>query len=511
MPRLGLRAKFFLYSNTVIAVTMALATTIALVHERSVRYQAIYERAMSLAEALSIPVTDALMYEDLGLVAETGLTDNYIQQIIARNRDLMRYIVVTDPGGRVTHSNRWWLLGKRFPRAFTDCGHVPGPVSEILPDRERREDTAPGPAGDQVLEVRTPLRIRSKCWGSLAVGFSLAPIEREVRAVAGRYVLIALVLMLGNSVLTAIYVESLIRPLLALHQVMTRAGKGDLAVRADVRRRDEIGELAEAFNRMMEELREARETEKVRQSQLAHMEKMAAIGTLAAGVAHEVNNPLGGILTCLENLRANPGDREMLERYLDLIQDGLKRIERTVANLLGFSRQRPPQPEPTSINHNLRHVVELADYQLRRAGVEVRFQLDPADPKAMADHFQMEQLFLNLVLNAIQAMPDGGVLGLSTEVREGKIIASIADTGVGIPAEIVDRIFEPFFTTREVGKGTGLGLAVSWSIASAHGGSIAVESEVGRGSVFRVILPLLREDDGAEEAGGAEGATEEQG
>ncbi len=507
MPRLGLRAKFFLYSNTVIAVTMALATTIALVHERSVRYEAIYERAMSLAEALSIPVTDALMYEDLGLVAETGLTDNYIQEILARNRDLMRYIVVADPAGRVTHSNRWWLLGKRFPRAFADCGHVAGAVSEILVDRERRDEREPDPAADQVLEVRVPLRIRSKCWGSLAVGFSLAPIEREVRAVAGRYVLIALVLMLGNSVLTAIYVESLIRPILDLHQVMTRAGKGDLAVRADVRRRDEIGELAEAFNRMMEELREARETEKVRQSQLAHMEKMAAIGTLAAGVAHEVNNPLGGILTCIENLRANPDDREMLGRYLDLIQDGLQRIERTVANLLGFSRQRPPRPEPTSINHNLRHVTELADYQLRRAGIEVRFELDPSDPKAMADHFQMEQLFLNLVLNAIQAMPGGGTLTLSTEVRDGRIIASVADTGVGIAPEILDRIFEPFFTTREVGKGTGLGLAVSWSIASAHGGSIAVESEVGKGSVFRVILPLLREDD---EERGREDSTEGQ-
>ena len=504
MPRLGLRAKFFLYSNTVIAVTMGLATTIALVHERSVRYQAIYERAMSLAEALAIPVTDALMYEDLGLVAETGLTDNYIQEILARNRDLMRYIVVTDPAGRVTHSNRWWLLGKGFPRALPDCGHVPEPVSAILVDDARRGGPPPDPRGDQVLEVRVPLRIRSKCWGTLAVGFSLAPIEEEVRAVAGRYVLIALVLMLGNSVLTAIYVESLIRPLLALHQVMTRAGKGDLSVRAAVRRRDEIGELAEAFNRMMEELREARENEKVRQSQLAHMEKMAAIGTLAAGVAHEVNNPLGGILTCIENLRADPGDREMLERYLGLIEDGLRRIERTVANLLGFSRQRPPRPEPTSINHNLRHVVELADYQLRREGIEVRFELDESDPLAMADHFQMEQLFLNLVLNAIQAMPGGGVLTLSTEVRDGRIVASVADTGVGIPPEIRDRIFDPFFTTREVGKGTGLGLAVSYSIASAHGGSIEVESEVGKGSVFRVILPLLRD-------GGADEATEEQG
>jgi signal transduction histidine kinase len=227
---------------------------------------------------------------------------------------------------------------------------------------------------------------------------------------------------------------------------------------------------------------------------------MAAMGTLAAGVAHEVNNPLGGVLTCIENMRADPQDAEMRERYLDLIHDGLKRIERTVANLLDFSRQQQMQLEPTSINHNLRHVAELVDYQTKKRRVQMVFELDPKEPHVMADHFQMEQMFLNLVLNAIQAMPDGGVLTLHTHQTDSRVVAEVRDTGVGIPERIRDRIFDPFFTTREVGEGTGLGLAVTDSIVVAHGGTMEVESTVGRGTVFRVGLKIVDVQPRMEEA-----------
>ena len=242
---------------------------------------------------------------------------------------------------------------------------------------------------------------------------------------------------------------------------------------------------------MMDELEASRKRETVQRAQLAHTEKMAAVGTLAAGVAHEVNNPLAGVSACLENLRAHPDDLEMRKRYLDLIGDGLKRIERTVANLLNFSRQRELKPESTSINHNLLHVAELVGYQLRRANVEVRFDLDDDQAVVMADHFQMEQLFLNLVLNAIEAMPEGGTLVLRTEVQNGEVIAEVSDSGLGIPAEIRERVFDPFFTTREVGEGTGLGLAVSDSIVAAHGGSMEVDSRVGVGTTFRVRLASI--------------------
>lgn len=478
MLKLGLRAKFFLYSNTVIAVTMTVATLLVALHDRARQYEAAERYARGLAGALASPITDALMYEDLGLVAETGLTENYISEILQQDPERLRYVVVANPNGIVTHSNRWRLLGHHFARALG-----PGSIRTGAVVSQLTED------GEHLLEVRVPLHISTKFWGSLALGYSLRPIEQELTALAWRLIEMALLLMLANSVLTALYVESLIRPILRMHQTMKRAGDGEFSARVGTRSRDEVGELGQAFNGMMDELEAARERDKAGQTQLAHTEKMAALGTLAAGVAHEVNNPLGGILACIENMRADPEDRDMRDRYLVLIHDGLRRIERTVANLLDFSRRRELKAEPTSVNHCLLHVGELVEYQLRRGGVELKLDLDPDEPIILGDHFQIEQLFLNLVLNGLQAMPKGGTLALRTRQRDGRVVAEVRDTGTGIPEDIRPRIFDPFFTTRPVGEGTGLGLAVSDSIVVAHGGRIDVESRPGLGSVFRVILP----------------------
>lgn len=481
--RLGLRTKFFLYSNTLIVVTLTVVAILGVTFERKSRYQGIVNRARSLTETLAIPITDALMYEDLGLVSESGLIENTIGEVVRRNRDLIRYVIVADTSGKVQYSNRWELLGKPFPRALGPDAIGKESLTQIL----RTKD------GERILEVRTTLNISTKFWGSLAAGFSLRPVEQAVATIGKRVGIMALILMLGNSILTALYVETLIRPILALNDRMKRAARGDLSVRADERRNDEVGELASAFNRMMDELEEAKERDAVRQSQLAHTEKMAAVGTLAAGVAHEVNNPLAGILACSENLEASLDDPEEVREYMKLIRDGLQRIERTIQNLLDFSRTREITLEPTSINHNILHVLEMTSYQLKRNKIESRLELSPDVPLVLVDHFQIEQLFLNLILNAIQAMPHGGTLTIRTAVADGELMAEVVDDGVGIPVEIRERIFDPFFTTREVGEGTGLGLAVSDTIVRAHGGSIEVESEEGKGSVFRVRLPLTNE------------------
>ncbi len=480
MIKLGLRTRFFLYSNTVIAVTMALVTFFWMLHERRSQHDAISSRGQSIVEAMAVALAEPLRG---GSVRGGRAVDSYIQEIVDRNPDFVRSVEVTDASGVVTHSSQPELVGSRMEPSTIGEPRYRQPVVGV---RSRGD-------GESLLEVRSQLGSSAELVGSLVVDFSLEPIERQVSIVARRAALVAIILMLFNSALTALYVETLIRPILTLNETMKRAGRGDLSARSVERSGDEVGELSDAFNRMMEELEAAREREKVQRTQLAHTEKMAAVGTLAAGVAHEVNNPLAGISACLDNLRAHPDDLDMRERYLDLIRDGLKRIERTVANLLNFSRQREIRPEATSINHNLRHVVELVGYQLRRANVEVRFDLDNDDALVMADHFQMEQLFLNLVLNAIEAMPDGGTLDLRTRVRDGNVVAEVRDSGSGIPDEIRERIFDPFFTTREVGEGTGLGLAVSDSIVAAHGGTLEVTSRVGAGTTFRVRLNAMVE------------------
>jgi signal transduction histidine kinase len=463
---------------------MTIVTLFAMVHERNSQHEAIDQRGRSIADAMGILITDAMVQKNGHDIEDSDVVDRSISQILLRNQDLMRYVVVCDPVGRVIHATDPPIVNGFFPRALGPESLGAPPVSGFRV----------GSGGDRLLEVRTSLGKNETFAGSLAIGFSLEPVEQRVADLARRAIVAAIILMLVNSVLTAVYVETLIRPILALNQTMKRAGFENLGVRALARTGDEVGELAEAFNRMMDELEAAREREKVQRAQLAHTEKMAAVGTLAAGVAHEVNNPLAGVMACVENMKSDPDDSEQSELYLDLIVDGLNRIERTINTLLNFSRQRDMSLEETSLNHNLKHVVELVGYQLRRAGIEVRFDLDESGAVVLADHFQMEQLFLNLVLNAVQAMPRGGELVLRTRVGERTVSAEVGDTGPGIPEDIRDRIFDPFFTTREVGEGTGLGLSVSDTITAAHGGKIEVHSTVGVGTVFRVELPLPRED-----------------
>ncbi len=479
--KLGLRLRFFLYSNTLIAVTMTLVTVLGTIHERRTLNDAIVSRGRSLVEAIAIAISDLETLEQDSSGTHKEQIEHYISEIMASNQDVMLRVVVASVDGVVIHASAPDLVGTSLQ-------------SLALPDHPSRTSQLVAEAVSEerdVLQVRAPIESGGHRRGTLLVDFSLLPIERKVREVAGRAALIALLLMLGNSIMTALYVETLIRPILNLNQTMKKAGEGNLMVRAPTRRGDEVAELADVFNRMMDELEAAREREELQRAQLAHTEKMAAVGTLAAGVAHEVNNPLAGVLASIENMRASPDDEEMRDRYLQLIADGLKRIERTVANLLNFARPREIRLEPTSVNHNLRHVVELVGYQLRAANVDVKFDLDDDPAIVEADHFQMEQLFLNLVLNALDAMRGGGTLALRTRVRGGKVIAEVRDTGHGIEPEIRDRIFDPFFTTRDVGEGTGLGLAVSGSIVAAHGGHIEIESTVGKGTTFRVIMAAM--------------------
>ena len=489
MIKLGLRIRFFLYSNTLIVVTMTLVAVLGAMYQRRTLYDAIVGRGRSIVESMVVPITFVEGQKEIQF-GQSGLIERYVAEVMARNLDVMRYVLVTNDSGSVTHASRPEMVGSAFVRALTpaDFGGEPQADEQLDSNDEK------------VLEVRSALLYDGDFLGTLAVGFSMEPIERQVRDVAGKAGLVALILMLGNSIMTAIYVETLIRPILHLNQTMKRAGEGDLTVRAPTRHGDEVAELADVFNRMMEELEAARGREELQRAQLAHTEKMAAVGTLAAGVAHEVNNPLSGVLASIENMRDNPNDEAMRDRYVELIADGLKRIERTVANLLNFARPREIKLERTSINHNLRHVVELVGYQLRAAEVEVNWDLDDDPAVVEADHFQMEQLFLNLVLNALDAMRSGGTLSLRTRVRGGKVIAEVRDTGHGIPAEIRDRIFDPFFTTREVGEGTGLGLAVSGSIVAAHGGWLELETAVGRGTTFRVIMAAAAKEEDEGEA-----------
>ncbi len=227
------------------------------------------------------------------------------------------------------------------------------------------------------------------------------------------------------------------------------------------------------------------------EQQVLNAEKLASVGKLAAGVAHEINNPLGGILNCLYNLRKGGLSRDRQAEYLVSMEDGLGRVQKIVRQLLDFSQQHDPELAPTEVNSVIERVLALTNYVFAGTGVCLRRELGSDLPPLMADRHMIEQVLMNLILNAAQAIPEEGVVTVRSGKDGGWCTIEVEDTGCGIPAEVLPKIFDPFFTTKGQGEGTGLGLSVSLGIVERHGGEIAVRSQVGKGTVFTVRLPAL--------------------
>jgi PAS domain S-box-containing protein len=235
--------------------------------------------------------------------------------------------------------------------------------------------------------------------------------------------------------------------------------------------------------------RDLTETKRLEQ-QIRNSERLASVGKLAAGVAHEINNPLGGILNCLYNLRKGTVSQARQDEYVVSMEDGLRRVQKIVRQLLDFSQQREPEPAPTNLNAVLDRVLVLLEHVFTANGIRLDKDFQANLPILFVDGHMMEQVFMNLLLNAIQSIRERGTITLRTYVREDSVVVEVRDTGCGIPSHVLPRIFDPFFTTKTTGEGTGLGLSVSLGIVERHGGHIRVESEMGHGTTFTVTFPL---------------------
>ena len=239
----------------------------------------------------------------------------------------------------------------------------------------------------------------------------------------------------------------------------------------------------------------AEEREKQLQEELSLSSRLASVGELAAGVAHEVNNPLTGIIGFSQRLLRKSTDEAAI-RDLERIHNEAQRAAKVVRNLLTFARRRKPKKEYLDVNEILARALELRAYELKTSNIELTVEFIPDLPKITADFHQMQDVFLNIILNAEQAMVEanqGGKLNIKTQKVKGYIKISFTDDGPGISAEQLEEIFDPFFTTREEKGGTGLGLSVCHGIVIEHGGRIYAKSKPGKGATFTVELPLTTE------------------
>ena len=234
-------------------------------------------------------------------------------------------------------------------------------------------------------------------------------------------------------------------------------------------------------------------TQKVQlENQLLQAEKLSSIGLFAAGIAHEVNTPLAGISSYVQMLLRDTPDDDRNKEILRRIESQSFRASDIVNNLLNFARVDETDFKEINLNSVMTETVSLLAPSLRKNGVEIDLELDPTLPKTVGSSGKLQQVFMNLFLNARDAMPEGGRIRVNTSAQNSSLIVEVEDTGQGISRDNIEKIYDPFFTTKEIGKGTGLGLSVSYGIIQEHSGRIAVDSEPGRGTTFKIHLPLAR-------------------
>ncbi|MBN1657421.1 MAG: cache domain-containing protein [Anaerolineae bacterium] len=351
-----------------------------------------------------------------------------------------------------------------------------------------------------------PLRdYRGQVVGSLYVGARESAFRALVQDVTNRVLIIALVSILLAGIVAVPVARVIIRPVAELVEANRRVARGDLGARVKPYGRGELALLGRTFNSMIEALQEAQqklmrtlnnmaETLQETQQELLHKEKLASTGQLAAGVAHELNNPLGTILLYSNIVYKEIPEDDPHREDLQMVIGETNRCKIIVRNLLDFARQNEVLARPTNLNHLLRDLVSKWQQQVGFQAVEIVLDLDPEVPVIHADPLQLEQVLTNLAENAVEAMEHtvGGRLTLRTELAplgQG-VRLSVSDTGRGISEENRAKLFTPFFTTKPVGSGTGLGLAIVYGIVKMHGGQIQIQSEEGQGTAFTITLPF---------------------
>ncbi len=480
---LTLRMKMILGIGTILLIVIVLYALVAL------RSQGKYLQDLARHEAdLIAAVADRALARAMGQ-GETAV----VQAILSRigEHSVLAGIRIVDAEGRIQRSNRPAERGQLLPQGQRPAGLNPDPVWNLE---------------EQTVDVFRPILNGTACFGChareramlgyLSVRVSFPAIDSDV-AQQWTFMIVAafLSLLVAGSSIAVFYTVSVGRRVEALSDSMKRVEAGDLGARVPEDNADELGRLGRSFNAMVARLADARQQLEDRHAEaMRRTQSLASLGQLAAGVAHEINNPIAGMQNCVRRLLKGAKDDAQRVEYLGMLRAGLERIGRTVGQLLNFARESRPRLCPTDLPPLLNRCILLCEHGVLANGITLHLSAEEGLPAVLADPQQLEQVFLNVLKNAVEAMPSGGALDVQVGRMErddrSHVAVRIADMGVGIHPDVLPRIFDPFFTTKAVGHGTGLGLSVSYGIVRAHGGFIEFESQVGHGTIATIALPV---------------------
>jgi signal transduction histidine kinase len=475
----SIKTQFVLLAVLLVAVSSALWGWWSWKNERQLLFASLENEGRQMVTSLASPIINALLYEEMGVIEEGGLLDNFIEEIMNSTGFPVVHAFVTDNRGKILAHNNYSEYGKTYHDPLTNSALTEGRYASRL--------TAATTEGASLLDMAMPLRIHGKSWGALRVGISTARLQEKLTATALRIVLVSLAFFLFGALLSWLIGRGMARPLQRLTDLMSAVSTDNLDIQLPPRRPDEIGVLQESFQAMLERLRRSEEERKMVVAQLIQSEKLASIGKIVAGVAHEVNNPLAAIATCVHNLEQSSAASN---RNLEFIRQGAERIERIVRQLSDFSRAGSLELQPLSSDTFFKESAEFARMALRRHDVRLVAADGCTPPSQLClDKGKIQQVMLNLLVNAADASPPQGDIQLSAACGNGWYSIEVRDSGCGIPPEAHASIFDIFYTTKKAGEGTGLGLAICKTIVEMHGGTIAFVSRPGD-TIFTVSIPL---------------------
>jgi signal transduction histidine kinase len=529
----SLQKKFIIITCSTVILSMVTMGLIITRRESMIMHRDIERQGRLLAETLAIPIMNDLLYERLGLVEEGGLIDNYVTGIFNKKEINLLYIAVLDENGRVISHNDF----NEYGRVYND----PITAKALASDSTEVQKFHDHLTYSAALDFATPLSIGKKRWGTLKFAISLKELEQEVLSTILRVTIITIMMLAVSFAIIVLLSRRFIKPIVELAQIMERAGGDRLDVRVITKSgSDEIARLGQSFNQMIDRIRDSnlelksthekllqfvgiienadermldvkvdikgsyeitllcqsfnRMIDRINQSnlelknthdKLLQTEKLASLGILASGVAHEINNPLGGLFNCVDMLEKMGGDLDFRQRYLELLKDGLSSIENTVGKLLWMSRKGENIPQDIEIKQALSDAFGLIEYKLKKSSISYKENIE-AGLTVNLDPNDLQQALINLMINAAQSMAEGGILTINAFCKGSKVILEVSDTGEGIEKNDISKIFDPFYTTKAPGEGTGLGLWLTYEIVHSYGGEISVTSRKNVGTTFLV-------------------------
>lgn len=380
--------------------------------------------------------------------------------------------------------------------------------------------------GEDILEVLIPVKAASRpsaesalldgeekrAAGFVWAGLSLNPARKAEKDIFVNLLFTTLGISLASLILTALFVRRILKQVKALYEGIRKTRYGDLDWEVKVESSDEIGDLTAFFNGMLKDLKKSKtiiegyqanleqkveeRTAELKKSQehLLQASRMAAVGQLISGVAHELNNPLAGIMGYTQLMLKDKDLTAQQREDLGIILSQSGRCKDIIENLLQFSRKKEPKKESINIPNLIAGTLKLMNYEFTTSGIELVCDVPRPLPPVPGDISQLQQVLLNLLANARDAMAHakGAKLSITARAVGEKVVLEFSDTGTGISKENLSRIFDPFFTTKPTGKGTGLGLSISYEIIKEHGGTLSATSEPGKGSTFTIELPIKK-------------------